>query len=83
MKDCYTKLYVGKQKDDLKSLVQSSCGLTRFRSNESESKNFLDIGWVFLSIVNLFIAGFFKSQLIDYFRRHIVFWDKSLQFYAN
>ena len=30
-----------------------------------------------------FFAGSFKSQLIDYFRGHIVFWDKPLQFYAN
>ena len=29
------------------------------------------------------VAGFFKSQLIDYFRRHIVSWEKPLQFYVN
>ena len=28
-------------------------------------------------------AGSFKSQLFDYFRGHIVFWEKHLQFYAN
>ena len=26
------------------------------------------------------IAGSFKSQLIDYFREHIVFWDKPLAY---
>ena len=31
----------------------------------------------------IFIAGSFKSQLIDYFRGHIVSWEKPLQFYAN
>ena len=28
-------------------------------------------------------TGSFKSQHIDYFRGHIVFWDKPLQFYDN
>ena len=30
----------------------------------------------------LITAGSFKSQLIDYFRGHIVSWDKPLQFYV-
>ena len=36
----------------------------------------------FLVILSIF-AGSFKSQRIDYFRGHIVSWEKPLQFYAN
>ena len=47
------------------------------------SPKIIPVSFVIVYLMCGIIAGSFKSQLIDYFRGHIVSWEKPLQFYAN